>query len=498
MTFAFDEQFAMFDITPVENQFILEYLPGAKGDYVKVYLYGLLCCYHPKKEMDISSMSRELGMTEEEISSAFRYWERRGIVRRISDNPPSWQYVNVKQKSLIRDEGPDPDYVRFNREIENSFEEIRDFHGSEIAACYEWKEDLGLSTEVIVMLLKYMARTRGKNFKIKDAEKTAILLSEEKAYTVEDAEQVLGRDEAITSGLRKVLRKLGMRFNPSDANLKLYRKWTEEWHFTQEAIEAACDRMETSTPSLAILDSILEQTYRNSGGASKLDRADLEANEEKRKNLKELLREIGQYGAATPAQQKLFARMNEMFPQEIILLAARECAAKQKHFDSVMKLLVSWQERGFTEEKQILEHINAFHEKEEFLKTLRQKWAGRDADIGQKAMQLLEKWENELGFSREMITLAADLAFEARKPAAYMDKTLTYWAEKQIRTPEDVEKDRKNHREQYPQTTLKKAGKTVTAQQYDQRNYDGEQEDALRRMIDRINDKAVNGGTDHA
>ena len=62
MTFAFDEQFAMFDITPVENQFILEYLPGAKGDYVKVYLYGLLCCYHPKKEMDISSMSRELGV----------------------------------------------------------------------------------------------------------------------------------------------------------------------------------------------------------------------------------------------------------------------------------------------------------------------------------------------------------------------------------------------------------------------------------------------------
>ena len=499
MTFAFDEQFAMFDITPVENQFILEYMPGAKGDYIKVYLYGLLCCYHPKKEMDISSMSRELGLSEDEITSAFRYWERRGIVRRISDNPLSWQYINVKQIIFFKDEEPDPDYVRFSQEIESSFDEIRDFHGSEIAACYEWKEDLGLSTEVIVMLLKYMVRSRGKSFKIKDAEKTAILLSEEKAYTVEDAEQILSRDEAVSAGLRKVLRKLGMRFNPSDANLKLYRKWTEEWHFTQEAIEAACDRMETSTPSLAILDSILEQTYRNSSGASKLDRAELEANEVKRKNLKELLREIGQYSAATPAQQKLFIRMSELFPQKIILLAARECAAKQKHFDSVMKLLESWQERGFTEEKQILEHIDAFHDKEEFLKTLRQKWAGRDTDIGQKAMQLLEKWENELGFSREMITLAADLAFEARKPAAYMDKTLTYWAEKKIRKPEDVEKDRKNHREQYPQTIQKNTGKTVTAQHYEQRNYDDEQNDALKRMVARINEKEdVNGGADHA
>ena len=55
----------MFDVTPVENQFILEYMAGAKGDYVKVYLYGLLCCYHPRKEMDIAGMSRELELPED-------------------------------------------------------------------------------------------------------------------------------------------------------------------------------------------------------------------------------------------------------------------------------------------------------------------------------------------------------------------------------------------------------------------------------------------------
>ena len=125
---------------------------------------------------------------------------------------------------------------------------------------------MGLSTEVIIMLLKYMARTRGKNFRIKDAEQTAILLSEEKAFTAEDAESVLGRDEEMVSGLRKVLRKLGMRFNPSEANLKLYRKWREDWHFTQEAIENACDRTGTSAPSLALVDSILEQAYSHSSG----------------------------------------------------------------------------------------------------------------------------------------------------------------------------------------------------------------------------------------
>ena len=40
--FGFDEQYAMFDVTPVANQFLLEYMPMARGDYVKVYLYGLM------------------------------------------------------------------------------------------------------------------------------------------------------------------------------------------------------------------------------------------------------------------------------------------------------------------------------------------------------------------------------------------------------------------------------------------------------------------------
>ena len=206
-----------------------------------------------------------------------------------------------------------------------------------------------------------------------------------------------------------------------------------------------------------------------------------------------MLKEIRQYSAPTPSQQKLYNEMIRMYPQEIILLAARECAAKQKNLDSVMKLLESWQERGFTDESQITDHIRAFHEKEEFLRSLRQKWTVQDAEIGQKTLQLLDKWENEMGFSREMISKAADLAFEVKKPVAYMDKTLGYWAEKGIRTPADVQKDRETHRDKYTASGLKGIGKTVAAQQYTQRDYTGEQEAAMERMIASIRSDSMNG-----
>ena len=65
--FGFDEQFTLFGSIPLENQFILEYLPGAKGDYVKVYLYGLMHCYHPTQDMSLTAMARELNLTESNV-----------------------------------------------------------------------------------------------------------------------------------------------------------------------------------------------------------------------------------------------------------------------------------------------------------------------------------------------------------------------------------------------------------------------------------------------
>ena len=65
--FSFDEQAALFDVTPLPNQFILNYLPEASGDAVRVYLFGLVACYHHEAISDLQQMARELNMTEDDI-----------------------------------------------------------------------------------------------------------------------------------------------------------------------------------------------------------------------------------------------------------------------------------------------------------------------------------------------------------------------------------------------------------------------------------------------
>ena len=491
MTFAFDDQFAMFDVTPVENQFILEYLPGARGDYVRVYLYGLFCCYHPQKEMNLDSMSHDLNLPMDDIIAAFRYWERRGIVRRIQDHPPQWQYINIKQKSLYTDDVIDPEYAAFSKTVMDSFDGIRVFHGSEIASCYEWKEDLQLPTEVILMLLKHMARVRGKNFRIADAQKLAIRLADEKARSIEEAEYVLSMDESAMVGMKKVLRKLGKKYTPSEAQMSLYRKWTETWGFDQEAIESACDQTGTADPDLNLVNAILEKTWEQQGQGKKehLSKSDVQASGEIRKIKRKVMKELGLNTAMTPYQEELYQRMASLYPDpEIILIAARECGRRRKDPESAYKLLQSWQKRGFTTQQEIESHIRSFQDRESFLKEVKSRWSDR-TDIGEKSLEQLEKWENQLGISRELILKAADYASEAKKPMAYMDALLVRYAEKGIHTPEEAERD---HQENAQANRKQNASPTSGAQQYHQRDYAGEQEEAMKRFI------RMNGGNGNA
>jgi hypothetical protein len=70
--------------TRVENLFINEFLPEAPGDYVKVYLFGLMYAQYDQV-MDSAKLSMILGLSEDEIEEAWIYWESKGLVRFKTD-----------------------------------------------------------------------------------------------------------------------------------------------------------------------------------------------------------------------------------------------------------------------------------------------------------------------------------------------------------------------------------------------------------------------------
>ena len=479
--FGFDERYAMFDITPVENQFVLEYLPDAKGDYVKVYLYGLMRCYHPEEDMSLERMSRELNMTEDDITAAFRYWERRKLVRRVSDNPPKWQYINIKQKSLTDGSEPaDPEFEEFSRSIYDVFDGVRRLHGNELNTCFEWREDLKLPTEVIIMLLNHMVQTKGKNFKFSDAQKVAIRMANDNTRTVEEAEAFFSRDESLYGGARKILKLLGKSYQPSEAQVEMYRKWTREWHFSHEAVEEAVKLTAKGDPSMGYLDGILRSMRQENAAEEELKPEQVIRSSHRADALKEILKVLGR-GEVTPQNLELYDRMKTLYPQDVILTAARECSYSGKGIEDVLKLLESWKDKGLENSTQVNQYVKDFHNQTELIRELRNLWGMDPSRVRKTDRGLVSKWEKDLGFSREMILTAAAYAADATIPTTYLDKILTEYKEKGITTPEQAEKERN----QYRMTSGKTAGKparTVVAQQYEQRDYTGVQDELIAQQ----------------
>ena len=489
--FGFDPKYAMFDITPVANQFILEYLPAAKGDYVKVYLYGLMRCYHPEEEMNLDRMCRELGMTEENVRNAFAYWERKRLVRRISDQPPQWQYINMVQINLTepRDD-PDPEYTEFCNALYEAFDKKRRLHGNELNTCFEWREDLKLPTEVIIMLLNHMVEIKGKNFRISDADKVAVQMAAEDIRTVEAAEDFFSRDEKALAGIKKILKMLGKKYLPSEAQINLYRKWTRDWGFSHESVEAAVELTAKGDPSLGYLDGILS-SLRQEGSMTP---EQIRTSSLKTDGFKEVLKELGK-GEISKRNLQLYDDMLSLYPQDVILVAARECGHTGKDAGETLKLLQSWKEKGLKNKTDVDQYVKAFHDQTDLIRQLKKLWGTDEGRIGKADRSLVQKWGNDLHFGPDVILAAAVYAAEAKQPMTYLDKILEEYRAKGIKTPEEV---RKEH-EQKPAGNRKRQSRILPAQNFEQRPYD----DVPEKMIAQLDDEVrafmkENGGESDA
>lgn len=208
---AFDDSAALFDSTPVENMFITEYMLRAPGDFVKVYLYALMLCYHPTPRMSLSSMARDLDMTEEDVERAFKYWARDGLVRQVGDNPVSFTLFNLKQLTLTRAENPGDKL--YNQKFIEEAERIlkRTLQPEEINLINDWIQVLELPEEVVLMLLQIeMENSRGR-VSISIAGRRAKEWAQSGIRTVDDVEKIVVMGREREQQLRKLLARLGQR-----------------------------------------------------------------------------------------------------------------------------------------------------------------------------------------------------------------------------------------------------------------------------------------------
>lgn len=468
-----DTQALYFGVTPLENLFLSEYMPGAKGDYVKVYLMGLYHSQRPDEHIGVPELARELDMSESDVEAAMRYWERRGLVALIKDEPPRYRYYCVAQRVLTgQDQAvrPDEKYVEFAESVYALFGDRRKVRPPEIALAYEWVQDVGLTPEVVLMLLNHMLMTAGAQFSFKRAQTTAVKMKEAGVATCEDAESFLRFAGETEKGAQAVLRRMGKRRAPGEDELALYKKWRQEWTFAPEAILSACAAMTAGDPSFKYLDGILERLHTDSAARTGAQVENTLRREEDESARVRSFKDALGIKATLPAILPVYRAMAQKMPPDVILLAAGECGRAGVHtLDSVQRLLDGWTEKGLITLSAAQEYVRRLREQNLFLQKLYD-LCGHTGRPAAADREMLEAWRQK-GAQDALILYAAGRAASAEgAKMRYINKVLESWLSEGIRTPDEA-----RARDKTPLPRAAAPGKTVSAQRYAQREYTDEE-----------------------
>ncbi len=475
-----DRAGVLWDSVALPNAFIIEYMPTAPENYVKVYLYGLMYTRYAcaAEGLTVAGLAKELGMEESEILAAFQYWERARLVTRTQDKPPSFTYLNVQQAMMGRQAAPvDEKYMEFAQALYAVFGDRRKLHGGETQLCYEWVEQLGLPGEVVLMLVQHLASTRGVNFSFKAAQKMALELVERHIVTIDDAEQFFARSQAAWDGTRKVLRRMSKYRPPTVDEIDLYLKWTQEWGFQPKAIEVACAEMTGGDPSFKYLDSILRGIHGRSGrtetSAVQLEKQ-LNREREEGADIREVIQAAGlKIGVNHPAVRESYQKMVTMIDHDAVVLAAREISRSKKNqsLQKLEELVEKWHQKGIQSADDVKNYLALVKKQNAFLTKLFTVM-GSEFSPSPADRELLSKWRQEWAFSDAVLTEVAGYSRGKSSPMAFMNKVLESFHTQGIATVEDAQKAHDRHAQDYQPAPRAKRGKTVIEQQYNQREYD--------------------------
>lgn len=72
------------DSVNLSKTFIMEYMPKASGEFLKIYLY-IMCCLDNGEDISISEIADIFDLTEKDVLRALNYWNKEGIISIESD-----------------------------------------------------------------------------------------------------------------------------------------------------------------------------------------------------------------------------------------------------------------------------------------------------------------------------------------------------------------------------------------------------------------------------
>jgi len=248
--------------TSVSNVFLDEHLPTANGDCVRVYLYGLyLCGTDAKYHNSIEHFSQALNMTEDDIMSAFAYWQDLGLVQVLSVRPVQVKYLPVQRGSHRMKKIVDNKYSDFNIQIQSIIDGrmITPFEYSEY---HTFMESMHVEPEALLMVAKYCADLKKSNIGYAYILKVAKTWAYQGIKTVAQVEEKFAVQEYDTTTIAKILKNLGSKRNAEPGDYDLLHTWRLKGFDDETLCTVAVFCHKSGRKKIEDMDEVIEKFFK--------------------------------------------------------------------------------------------------------------------------------------------------------------------------------------------------------------------------------------------
>lgn len=411
--------------TSVENKFITKYMPVLEPISVKVYLYALYLYQNGLSSYTLEDMAQSLAVSEDELKNYFEYLEEFELVSVLSFSPFEVKLLDADNAYGTPKKFKPEKYSDFTKNVQAVLKG-RMISTNEFREYFILLEEYGFEQNALIMIINYCVNLKGDNIRLQYIKKVAKSFAEDGAVTAKKVDERLSAYTQSTPSLLKIFTSAGINKQPDVEDDKLYKKWTEELGFDDNAIISAAKNFKAKTCEK--IDSALYELYKN----KKFDVKEIEDYCKTKNSVckitLEIAKSLGVYMQNSLPYVENYVNVwyNYGYSFNSMKNIADYCFKHGKNsFEAMDDFIKQIYNEGIVADVSINSHIRELEIQDNFIKSILSV-CGLTRKIIDWDRQSLIKWR-AWGFTDEMITQAAKLSAGKSNPMAYINGILSAW-----------------------------------------------------------------------
>ncbi len=422
----------------VDNAFVKNFMPSASSECLKVYLYGLYKCNNLENNT-IQDFCNHLNLNEDDVVSAFHYWQDQGLVQVLNTNPIEIRFLPVHNSNLI--------YKKFNKDKYKDFNATaqdiingRMITPNEYSEYYNIIESLGMEPDALIMIIKYSANLKGTSVGYPYIVTVAKNWAYQGIKSVERVEERLCEQEKTSGDIKLILQALGRRSGATEDEYDQFLTWTKDFGFDIEVLVFLAKT--TKNGGFNALDRKVNK-FHALNMSSKKEIEEYFSNEnELYTTAKNVCKSIGvRYEDLSVVVEKYVSYwVNLGYTKEICEMLANYCFFKGiKTLEGLNDIIQKFYKKGLVNIEDITKHLEYLLTVDEKVKEILTKLGIERRVIGLDR-EFYQTWINDWEINNEVLDYAITLSSDKYQAMQFLNKLLSKYFKENVKTVEDAKK----------------------------------------------------------